>query len=89
MQTIAELSGKPFDVSAWTGILAPVGTDPEIVASLGDKIRRSLQNAEVRKFLAANGADLVGSTPAEFQTFIEREIKLWADIIRGAGITVT
>ncbi|MEK5768739.1 tripartite tricarboxylate transporter substrate-binding protein, partial [Acinetobacter schindleri] len=31
VRTVAEATGKPFDVSAWTGVLAPAGTDAAIV----------------------------------------------------------
>ena len=36
------------------------------------------------------GADVVGSdrrSPQYLQTFVEKDIKLWADIIKKAGIT--
>src|SRR5690606_859985 len=29
--TLQELTGKPFDVSAWTGILAPAGTPKAVI----------------------------------------------------------
>lgn len=40
--TLQELTGKPFDVSAWTGILAPAGTPEAIVSRLNKDICQSL-----------------------------------------------
>lgn len=86
--TVQELLGKPFDVSAWTGVLAPAGTPPVIVTRLHAEIRTALQAPSVREAMAAAGAELVGSTPAQFKTFIETEIPKWRDIIRSANIKV-
>jgi tripartite-type tricarboxylate transporter receptor subunit TctC len=86
--TLAELSGKPFDVSAWTGILAPAGTDPQIVAQLNREILKALDTTAVKEVLATNGAEAVGGSPADFQNFIASEIPKWAEIIQRAGIRV-
>ncbi|HEY9280927.1 MAG TPA: tripartite tricarboxylate transporter substrate binding protein [Eoetvoesiella sp.] len=88
LPTLQELSGKPFDVSAWTGILAPAGTDPAIVKRLNKDIRASLANEKVKEVMTTNGADIVGSTPEEFQQFIVSEIQKWGTIIKAAGIKV-
>ena len=87
VRTVAEATGKPFDVSAWTGVLAPAGTDPAIVDSLSAQVRKALQTANTREALTSNGAEPVGSTPVEFQAFIAREMKTWGEIITKAGIT--
>jgi tripartite-type tricarboxylate transporter receptor subunit TctC len=89
VQTVSELSGKPFDVSAWTGLLAPAGTDPSIVNSLSSEMQKILKVPATRELLITNGTDPVGSTPAEFQSFISRELATWGKIIRTAGITAS
>lgn len=88
LPTIQELSGQPFDVSAWTGILAPAGTDKAIVDKLNREIRTALENPKVREVMQTNGADIVGSTPEGFQKFIVSEIDKWAAIIKSANIKV-
>lgn len=87
VKTVAELSGKPFDVSAWTGMLAPAGTDPAIVAALSSELRKILRAESMRDFLVTNGAEPVANTPAEYASFIEREMKTWGKIIQTAGIS--
>lgn len=86
--TLATLTEKPFDVSAWTGILAPAGTDSAIVDTLNHHIREALNVAAVQEALAANGAEVVGGTPEDFQNFIASEIAKWRQIIKDAGISV-
>jgi len=87
VRTVSEISGKPFDVSAWAGVLAPAGTDPAVVERLSAEIRKALQTSATREALVVNGADPVGSTPAQFQAFIAREMQTWSGIIAKAGIT--
>lgn len=86
--TFAQLTAKPFDVSAWTGVLAPAGTDRAIVNKLNQEILKGLATPAVQEALAANGAEVVGGTPDDFQTFIASEISKWGRIIKDAGISV-
>jgi len=87
VRTVSELIGKPFDVSAWTGMLAPAGTDPAIVELLSNEVRKALQTSAARDALVTNGAEPVGTTPAQFQAFITREMQTWGEMISKAGIT--
>jgi tripartite-type tricarboxylate transporter receptor subunit TctC len=87
VRTVGEISGKPFDVSAWTGVLAPAGTDPALVERLSAEVRKALQTNVTREALVANGAEPVGSTPAQFRAFIAREMQTWSAIIAKARIT--
>ena len=85
--TVAEVTGKPFDVSAWAGLLAPGATAGSIVERLGAAVRKALETPATREALVSNGAEPVGSTPAEFGTFIAREMGTLSGIIKKAGIT--
>ncbi|HEY4068766.1 MAG TPA: tripartite tricarboxylate transporter substrate binding protein [Burkholderiaceae bacterium] len=89
VRTVSEISGKPFDVSAWTGVLAAAGTDPAIVERLSAEVRKALQTPVTHQALVTNGAEPVGSTPLEFSSFIAREMKTWGEIIAKAGIPPT
>ena len=89
VRTVAELSSKPFDVSAWTGLLAPAGTDPLVVTAISNELTKILKIPALRELLISNGTDPVGSTPADFQAFIVREMATWGKIIRSAAITAS
>jgi tripartite-type tricarboxylate transporter receptor subunit TctC len=89
VRTVAELTEKSFDVSAWTGLLAPAGTDPAIVDTFSKELQKLLKVPATRDLLVSNGTDPVGSSPAEFQAFITREMATWGRIIRTAGITAS
>ena len=84
--TIAEAGVPGYEATQWFGVLAPAGTQREIIARLHAEITRALQAAEVRQRLAGDGADLVGSTPEEFTAFIRSETAKWAKVVKSAGI---
>jgi tripartite-type tricarboxylate transporter receptor subunit TctC len=57
---------KGFEADQWYGIAAPAGTPAEIVAMLNEQVNRSLDSAEVRTRLAAEGAEPTPATPQVF-----------------------
>lgn len=89
VRTVAELIAKPFDVSAWTGLLAPAGTDPSVVGLISNELLNILKVSAMRELLIASGTDPVGSTPGEFNSFLVREMATWGKIIRSASITAS
>ncbi|MBP0446689.1 tripartite tricarboxylate transporter substrate binding protein [Roseomonas sp. SSH11] len=86
--TMVELGFAGFDASSWFGIAAPAGTPPAIVQKIAADAAAIVKRPELEKQMVDQGADPVGSTPAEFGTFIDTEIKRWADVVRLSGARV-
>lgn len=82
-------SGFPgFGISEWAGFYAPAGTDPAIVARLGEASRQALQDPMVRQRLEQIGSIAVGSTPEEFSPWLRNQRNAMAALIRDTGIRV-
>ncbi len=84
--TIAEAGVPSYEALQWFGFLAPAGTPKEIVERLQVEAARGIRQTEVKDRLAADAAEPVGSTPAEFAALIRREQDMWAAVARAAGI---
>ena len=84
--TIAEAGVPGYEAMQWYGMLAPAGTSPDIVARLSQEIAKALKLPEVREKLAADGAEPVGSSAAEFAALIKIELEKWAMVARAAHI---
>jgi tripartite-type tricarboxylate transporter receptor subunit TctC len=69
----------------WYGVLAPAGTPADIVNRVQGIVAASLNSADVKARFAKQGAEVVGSTPAEFAVFIRQEIVKWTKVIKDAG----
>jgi tripartite-type tricarboxylate transporter receptor subunit TctC len=83
--TIAE-SGVPYEVINWWGILAPAGTPAAIVERLHKDIAAIQDIPDTQKQLAAEGAEVVNMTSAEFGDFLVRETDKWGRVIKEGGI---
>ncbi len=85
--SIAELGLPQLESLAWIGLLAPVGTPPEVLTRLSGETMRSMRAADVRELLGRQGFDVVGGTPADFEGWIRAESRKWAAVIKASGAT--
>jgi tripartite-type tricarboxylate transporter receptor subunit TctC len=88
LPTLSESGLAGFDVTSWYSIVAPAGTPPEIIARLQAEIAKALREPDVREKLAAQGAEPIGNSPAEFAAMIKTETAKWSQIVQSARITV-
>ena len=84
--TLAE-SGLPgYEAGSWYGILAPAGTPGAVVARLHEETVRALKEPQVRERLAAEGAQTMGTTPAQFERYIAAEYARTGKLLREASV---
>ncbi len=79
--TLQEAGVKDFDVSTWIGALAPARIGAERQQALHAAVTQSLLQPAVRQNLAQQGLEWVGSSPAEFDTFMAAEARRWTDLV--------
>lgn len=81
-----EESGLPrFEVGNWAGLLGPARLDPEIVRKLNREILAILGRPDVQERARIMGFDIVGSTPEQFATQLQEDVRRWsriADVVR-------
>jgi tripartite-type tricarboxylate transporter receptor subunit TctC len=84
--TVAESGYAGFDAPAWWAVLAPGKTPVDIVKRMNDEINKALKNPEVAGKLAAQGIDLHIGTPDSAKVFIDRQIEVWAKVVKDNNI---
>ena len=84
--TVAESGYAGFDAPAWWAVLAPAKTPPEIIKRMNDEINAALKLPEVASKLAAQGIEVRNTTAQAAQQFIERQIEVWAKVVKDNGI---
>ena len=83
--TVAETI-EDFEIVAWIGMLAPVGTPRSIVDTLAAEVKRIVELPDVAENLRSTGA-IASPLPTEkFDAFIMRERAMWRDVIRSLGL---
>jgi tripartite-type tricarboxylate transporter receptor subunit TctC len=86
--TMAEAGYPAVETTVWNGVLVPARTPAAIVGRLNAEIVAILREPAIRERFAAQGAEAVGSSSAEFAAHIRREIDKWGKVVRAAGLTV-
>jgi tripartite-type tricarboxylate transporter receptor subunit TctC len=84
--TAKESGFDNFVVDIWYGILAPAGTPQPIVNRLNTEINKALAAPDLKERLLTAGIQPLGTTPAQFGTFIRSEAVRYAKVIKDAGI---
>lgn len=77
-----------YVASTWAGLLAPAKTPPAILKRVADEVAAIVKQDDVRARLDAMGTIPVGSSPAEFETFIAEETAKWGKVIRAANVSL-
>ncbi len=77
-----------FEVALRYGLIAPAGTPPAIIAKLNKALNETLALAEVQKRIAAEGAEMLSGTPADYAADIDKEETKWSAVVKGLGLTV-
>ncbi len=75
-----------FDLSNWFVMFTPAATPPAVVTRLHTDTIKAMQHPDMKAFMAREGADPVGSTPAEAAAFFAREVDKLGKIIKAAGV---
>ncbi|MFL4968628.1 MAG: Bug family tripartite tricarboxylate transporter substrate binding protein [Xanthobacteraceae bacterium] len=86
--TLVESGFPDFVIDAWTGVVAPTGTPPEIIAKLNAAINEGLASEDAKVNLARFSAIAKIGTPQDFTAFLGDEMPKWADIVKLAGAKI-
>ena len=83
--TVAEAGFPDFDVSAWNGLLAPIGTPDEIINKVYADALKITQTPEFIEQLRRQGMEPDVLNPAAFRSYIGNELAKWSKLVREAG----
>jgi len=86
--TYGELGLPTSNDPSWFGLVAPAGTPAAVVNRVQQAVVKSLQEPAVRTKLAAQGLFASGTTPAEFDVQIKKEIAKMQRIAKFAKISI-
>jgi tripartite-type tricarboxylate transporter receptor subunit TctC len=84
--TLAESGLPDYEVTLWTGLMAPAGIAPDIVALLHRETAAVLALAEVRDALRKQGGESNAGGPERFAAVIKADLAKWKRVVREADI---
>jgi tripartite-type tricarboxylate transporter receptor subunit TctC len=86
--SMAEAGVPGMTIYTWSGLFGPAGLPQDIVGRLHAEVVKAIAAAPVRERFNAEGAEPVGSSPAQFALHVRNELRRWSDVIKAAGIAL-
>ncbi|MEI9804715.1 MAG: tripartite tricarboxylate transporter substrate-binding protein [Pseudolabrys sp.] len=83
---MTEAGFPDFEAGELHGVLAPAKTPKPIIDRLHKEIIAIIKMPDVDQKFEGQGAQMVGSTPAEFKEFIKVQAVKWGKVAKDAGL---
>jgi hypothetical protein len=86
--SIAEAGVPGYDMSTWYGLVGPANMPADVLQVLSRAAVQTVNEAEFKERLIAQGFDPKGSSPEEFSAFIQAESVRWATILKDLKVKI-
>ncbi len=86
--TLNESGMRGFDAGTWFGVLAPVGTPPDVVTRLNTEMVKIIQSPAFKRGMEEIGAEPIGSTPQQMAQQIADDTVRFARVVKDNKVTV-
>ena len=86
--TLAESGVPGYEMTLWTGLMAPAGTPQDIVTQLHRETVEVLAMPQVKEAIGRQGGEINTGGPAEFGALIKSDLAKWQRVVKQAGIKV-
>jgi tripartite-type tricarboxylate transporter receptor subunit TctC len=87
LPTMAEAGFPGVETGTWYGFLAPAGTPAAVTNTFHDTLVKVMAAPDMKSRLLAQGVDIVGAGPRDFDRIIREEVDKWSKLVKRAGIT--
>ncbi|MEJ0011192.1 MAG: tripartite tricarboxylate transporter substrate binding protein [Bauldia sp.] len=79
---------KALPVGSWSGLVAPAGVPPDVLAKVADAIKTASLSDEYKEKAAAIGKMARYMTPDETSAYLKTEVETWARIVKEQNIVI-
>ena len=86
--TIAEQGVPGYAVRSWTGLFAPRGTPPGVLARLAADCRAILETPAIAARLTDLASEPIFMDPARTDAFVRAEFDRWGPVVQAARVTL-
>lgn len=85
--TFTEAGIKNFSFPGWTALVVPTGTPRASIGRLSTELMKAATAPSVMRVQAENASVPMVATPGQAASIIDRDMKIWRELIPSLGIT--
>jgi tripartite-type tricarboxylate transporter receptor subunit TctC len=86
LPTVAEAGVPGFVVEGWYGLVAPAGTDAEIINLLNTSVEKAIRSEAFKTIETTEGLTFAPGSPEDFSRYLQSDAARWRDVIKDAHI---
>ena len=86
LPTLSESGVAGYEITFWTGVVAPAGTPQPVVTRLSGELMRLMQLPDVRERLLAMGAEPVAEPAERLAARMRADLAKYAPVIKATGL---
>src|SRR5689334_7267284 len=86
--TLIEAGVPGYEVTAWTGVIAPAGLPRPVLDRLNRAVNMTIHDPAVKERLIQPGSEGGGGTPEDYAEIIRKDSAKWAEVIRRSGAKI-
>ena len=86
--TMIEAGVPGYEVTAWTGVIAPAGLPRPVLDRLNRAVNMTINDPAVKERLIQLGSEGGGGTPEDYAEIIRKDSAKWAEVIRRSGAKI-
>ena len=88
LPTVDEAGVTGYEAPIWIGLMAPKATPRDIVEKLNVEIGKVLARGDLKSIWDKQGVAPLVMSPAQFDTFLQKDIEKWEKVVKFSGATV-
>jgi tripartite-type tricarboxylate transporter receptor subunit TctC len=86
LPTLAEQGMAGFEAELWMGLMAPAATPRDVIERYSATINEIVREPHTIELAASQGIVTRGGTPEQLAEFLARDIAIWQQVVKEAGI---
>jgi tripartite-type tricarboxylate transporter receptor subunit TctC len=86
--TMIEAGVPGYEVTAWTGVIAPAGLPRPVLERLNKAVNAAISEPRTKESLVLLGSEGGGGTPEDYAQLIRRDSAKWAEVVKRSGAKI-
>jgi tripartite-type tricarboxylate transporter receptor subunit TctC len=86
--TLMEAGVPGYEVTAWTGVIAPAGITRPVLDRLNRAVNATINDPAIKERLFQLGSESGGGTPEDYANIIRNDSAKWAEVIKRSGAKI-